>query len=83
MGCFGEIDCRRLQPKRTTIAKLQAILYQPSKNIQVITQSENKQITAWGDTRYKADHGKFHEITQTEVVAMLMGVRALGDKYLP
>lgn len=69
--------------QRTTIAKLQAVLYQPSKNIEVITQSENKQITAWGDTRNKADHGKFGEITQTEVVTMLIGVRAFVDKYLP
>lgn len=69
--------------QRSTIAKLQAVLYQPSKNIEVITQSENKQITAWGDTRNKADHGKFGEITQTEVIAMLMGVRAFVDKYLP
>lgn len=70
-------------PQRSTIAKLQAILYQPSKSIEVITQSENKQITAWGDIRNKADHGKFSEITQTEVVAMLMGIRSFVDKYLP
>lgn len=70
-------------PQRSTIAKLQAVLYQPSKSIEVITQSENKQITAWADTRNKADHGKFGEITHTEVVAMLMGVRAFVDKYLP
>ncbi len=69
--------------QRTSIAKLQAALYQPSRQIELISQSENKQITAWGDTRNKADHGKFSEITQTEVIAMNMGVRAFIDKHLP
>ena len=69
--------------QRTSIAKLQAALYQPSKQAELITQSDNKQITAWGDTRNKADHGKFSEITQTEVVTMIMGVRGFIDKYLP
>lgn len=68
---------------KTTIAKLQTTLYQPSKGLEVISSSENKQITTWGDTRNKADHGHFNEITQTEVIAMLMGVRALLDKRLP
>jgi hypothetical protein len=44
--------------------------------------SENKQITAWGDTRNKADHGKFAEITQTEVITMIMGIRSFLDKNL-
>ena len=70
-------------PQRSTVAKLQGALYQPAKNIEVISQSENKQITAWGDTRNKADHGKFSEITQTEVVTMIIGVRAFIDKHLP
>ena len=60
--------------QRTSISKLQAVLFQPSKQIEVISASENKQITAWGDTRNKADHGRFSEITHTEVVAMVMGV---------
>jgi len=68
---------------KTTISKLQAALYQPSKKIEVISVSENKQITAWGDTRNKADHGRFGEITHTEVVTMLMGVRVFLDKHLP
>lgn len=68
---------------RTTIAKFQTALYQPAKKIEVISASENKQITAWGDTRNKADHGRFGEITHTEVVAMIMGVRAFLDKHLP
>jgi len=70
-------------PQRSTVAKLQGVLYQPAKNIEVISQSENKQITAWGDTRNKADHGRFSEITQTEVVTMVIGVRAFIDKHLP
>lgn len=65
------------------ISKLQEALYQPSKQIEVISQSENKQIVAWGDTRNKADHGKFAELTQTEVVIMTMGVRSFIDKHLP
>lgn len=69
--------------QRSSIAKLQTALYQPSKQIEIISQSENKQITAWGDTRNKADHGKFGEITHTEVVSMIMGVRSFIDKHLP
>ncbi len=68
---------------KTTISKLQSALYQPSRNIEIISSSENKQITMWGDTRNKADHGHFGDITQTEVVTMLMGVRAFLDKHLP
>ncbi len=69
--------------QRTSLSKLQAVLFQPSKQIEVISSSENKQITAWGDTRNKADHGRFSEITHTEVVAMVMGVRAFIDRHLP
>jgi hypothetical protein len=68
---------------RSTVSKLQAALYQPSKQIEVISSSENKHITVWGDTRNKADHGKFGEITFTEVVTMIPGVRAFIDKHLP
>lgn len=78
-------DARSLlyDPQRSSISKFQACLYQPSKQIEFISQSENKQITAWGDTRNKADHGKFGEITHTEVVTMIMGVRSFIDKHLP
>jgi hypothetical protein len=69
-------------PARTSIAKLQAGLYQPSKNIEHISSSENKQITSWGDTRNLADHGRFSELTQTEVIAIIMGTRAFVDKHL-
>lgn len=68
---------------RTTISKLQGALYQPSKAVEFISTSESKQITAWADTRNKADHGRFSEITQTEVATMLMGVRAFIDRHLP
>jgi len=68
---------------KTTISKLQSALYQPAKQIEIISASESKQITTWGDTRNKADHGRFAEITQTEVVTMLMGVRSFLDKHLP
>lgn len=70
-------------PQRASIAKLQGSLYQPSKQIEVISSSENKQITAWGDSRNKADHGKFGEITYSEVLAMVIGIRAFLDRHLP
>jgi hypothetical protein len=69
--------------QRTSVSKLQAVLFQPSKQIEVISTSENKQITAWGDTRNKADHGRFGEIAHTEVVAMVLGVRAFIERHLP
>ncbi len=69
--------------QRTTIAKLQAVLYQPSSNVTVISQSETKQITSWGDTRNKADHGKLSELTLAEVIAMVIGVRGFVDKHMP
>ena len=68
---------------RESISKLQSALFQPGKQIEVISSSENKQITAWGDTRNKADHGKFSEITQTEVFSMVIGIRAFTDRHLP
>jgi len=67
----------------TSISKLQSALYQPSKDIEIISSSENKQITSWGDTRNKADHGHFSEITYAEVLSMVIGVRAFIDKHLP
>ena len=70
-------------PQRTSVSKLQAALYQPAKQIEVISGSENKQITTWGDTRNKADHGRFSEITYAEVITMVIGVRAFIDKHLP
>lgn len=70
-------------PQHSSISKYQSCLYQPSKQIEHISQSENKQITVWGDTRNKADHGKFAEITQTEVVTMIMGIRSFIEKHLP
>lgn len=69
--------------QRTSISKLQAALFQPSKHVEVISSSENKQITAWGDTRNKADHGHFGEITQTEIIAMILGVRSFIERHLP
>jgi hypothetical protein len=69
--------------QRTSISKLQTALFQPSKQIEVISPSKNKQITALGDTRNKADHGKFSDITYAEVIAMVLGVRAFIDRHLP
>ncbi len=69
--------------QHTSISKLQAALFQPSKQIELISSSENKQLTAWGDTRNRADHGKFAELTQAEVLGMVIGVRSFIDKHLP
>jgi hypothetical protein len=69
--------------QHTSISKLQAALFQPSKGITVISSSDNKQITAWGDTRNKADHGKFNELTYSEVFAMVIGIRGFLEKHLP
>ena len=67
-------------PQRTSISKLREALYQP---LEVISKSDNTQITAWGDTRNKADHGRFSEITHLEVLSMVIGVRGFIDKHLP
>lgn len=78
-------DAHRLtyDAQRTSISKLQAILFQPSKQIEVISVSENKQITAWGDTRNKADHGHFSDISHTEALVIVLGVRSFIDKHFP
>ena len=68
---------------RTSISTLQIELYKPTNQIEVISQSETKQITAWGDTRNKADHGRFSEITHSEVRSMVIGVQGFIDKHLP
>jgi len=67
---------------RTSLSKLQAALYSPSSGVEHVSVSEAKQITTWGDTRNKADHGNFREITQTEVVTMIMGVRSFIERHL-
>ena len=69
--------------QRASISKLQSVLFQPAKQIEVISSSENKQITAWGDTRNKSDHGKFSDIMYAEVISMTIGIRAFIDKHLP
>jgi len=69
--------------QRTSISKLQVALFQPSKQMEVISSSENKQITVWGDARNKADHGNFGDITYAEVLSMVVGVRAFIDRHLP
>lgn len=69
--------------QRASIAKLQSVLFQPAQQIEVISSTENKQLTAWGATRNKADHGKFEDITHSEVLSMVIGVRGFVDKHLP
>ena len=66
-------------PQRTTISTLQAALYQAK----VISRSEHKHITAWGEERNNADHGHFGDITHTEVLTMVTGVRGFIDRHLP
>ena len=70
-------------PQRTSISKLQTALYQPVNQIEVISGSDNKHITAWGDTRNKADHGRFSEIIHSEVSSMVIGVRGFINEHLP
>ena len=70
-------------PQRTSISGLQTALYQPANQIEVVSGSENKQITSWGDTRNTADHGRFSEITHSEVLSMIIGVRGFIDRHLP
>ena len=70
-------------PQRTSISGLQTALYQPANQIEVVSGSENKQITSWGDTRNTADHGRFSEITHSEVLSMVIGVRGFIDKHFP
>ena len=65
--------------QRTTISNLQEALYQAK----VISRSEHKHITAWGETRNNADHGRFGDITHTEVLTMVVGVRGFIDRHLP
>ena len=69
-------------PRRTSISNLLEKLYQPKNQIEVISGSENKQITAWGDTRNKADHGRFSDITHSEVLSMVIGVRGFINTHL-
>jgi hypothetical protein len=69
--------------QRTSLSKLQAVLYQPSSSIAVITASDNKQITSWGDVRNKADHGKLSQLTHSEVLSMVIGVRGFLDRHMP
>jgi len=70
-------------PRHASISKLQSVLFQPTKQIEVISSSENKQITVWGDVRNKADHGKFFDITYAEVLSMVIGIRTFIDRHLP
>jgi hypothetical protein len=69
--------------QRASIAKLQSALFQPAHQVEVISSTENKQLTAWGDTRNKADHGRFADLTHSEVLSMVIGVRGFLDKHLP
>lgn len=70
-------------PTNTSLSKLQAALYQPSRGVQFIDAGENKNITAWGETRNNADHGHFAKLTITDVSALLFGTRSFIDKHLP
>ena len=69
--------------QHTSIEKLRSALYQPKNNINVISKSETKQMATWGDTRNNADHGRFSDITDTDVTSMVNGIRAFIKKHLP
>ena len=66
-------------PLRTSISTLQATLYQAK----VISRSDHKHISAWGETRNSADHGLFNKITYTNVLTMVMGVQGFINQHLP
>ena len=66
-------------PQRTSISNLLERLYQPN----VISVSENKEITVWGDVRNNADHGRFSDITHSRVLSMVIGVQGFINKHLP
>ena len=83
MPCVGYAKRIAYDTQRASIAKLQSVLFQPAKQIEVKSSSENKQITAWGDTRNKSAHGKFSDIMYAEVISMTIGIRAFIDKHLP
>ena len=68
--------------QHTSISKLQTVLYQPKNQIEIISGSDNKDITKWGATRNKADHGRFSEITHPEAVFMVNGVRGFINNNL-
>lgn len=70
-------------PVVTSIAKLAAGLYSPSAGVEHIDRSEHKHVTAWGDLRNTADHGKFAELNQTDVESMIPAVRGFIDRHLP
>jgi hypothetical protein len=78
-----EANQRPYDPQNSSIAKFQAALYQPTNGITIISASENKQVTAWGATRNSADHGKLSELTQSDVLSMVIGVRGFVDRHMP
>jgi hypothetical protein len=89
-GAAIEDSLRRLCDKNelsydaqnSSISRLQSALYSPGKGVEVINGSENKQLTVWGDTRNKADHGKFSELKEVDVSMMIIGIRAFIARHL-
>lgn len=72
----------RYDAQRSTIAKLQSALYSPSQGVEFISVSDHKQITAWTETRNKADHGRFSDLGAVEVATMVMGIREFVSRAL-
>jgi hypothetical protein len=66
----------------TSLSKLQQTLYSPGKGVEVITPADNKNITAWGETRNNADHGHFQALSLTDVTVMTMGVEEFLNRHL-
>jgi hypothetical protein len=67
----------------TSLSKLQQALYSPGKRVEVITAADNKNVTAWGETRNNADHGNFQALSLTNVTVMTMGVEEFLNRHLP
>jgi hypothetical protein len=80
---FGIRDALSKADYHRAVAAARAVITLPSSSIAVITASDNKQITAWGDVRNKADHGKLSQLTHSEVLATVIGVRGFLDRHMP
>jgi hypothetical protein len=70
-------------PSSTSLSRLVQALYSPSSGAEVITLADHKNITAWGETRNNADHGRFSLLTNIDVMAMTIGIEAFLNRYLP
>ena len=74
---LGMGECERVRPARSASHRTPL---GAGSNLALEVLGD-KQITVWGDSRNKADHAKLHEITLTELSALISGTRAFIDKH--